>query len=136
MRLASTGVDELVGNILWRFDKRLEVMEEIALDPQGSGTVGSGKRDAYERLYRAWEMGDREAEDEAVVDLIRAETRELWSGTPGHEYLTKLYRRAVLRKTGCGSDDGRRPPELWEVLPVAEHLLTDVQGKKTVRPRT
>ena len=134
MRLASTGVDELVGNILWRFDKRLEVMEEIALDPQGSGTVGSGKRDAYERLHRAWEMGDREAEDEAVVDLIRAETRELWSGTPGHKFLTKLYRRAALRKTGCGSDDGRRPPELWEVLPVAEHLLTDVQGKKRFAP--
>ena len=40
MRLASTGVDELVGNVLWRFDKRLEVMEEIALDPQGSGDRG------------------------------------------------------------------------------------------------
>ena len=103
MRLASTGVDELVGNVRWLFDKRLEVMEEVALDPQGSGTVGSGKRDAYDRLHRAWEMGDKEVEDEAVVDHIRAETREQWSGTLELKLLTKLYRRVALRKTGCGS---------------------------------
>ena len=33
VRLLSTGVDELVGNVLWRFYKRLEVMEDIAPDP-------------------------------------------------------------------------------------------------------
>ena len=134
MRLASTGVDELVGNVRWLFDKRLEVMEEVALDPQGSGTVGSGKRDAYDRLHRAWEMGDKEVEDEAVVDLIRAETRELWSGTPELKLLTKLYRRVALRKTRCGSADSRRRPDLWEGLPVARRLLADVQGKKRFAP--
>ena len=37
MRLLSTGVDELVGNVLWRFYKRLEVMEDIAPDPWDPG---------------------------------------------------------------------------------------------------
>ena len=55
-----------------------------------SGTVGSDKRDASERLHRAREMGDREAEREAVVDHIRAETREQWSGTPELQLLTEL----------------------------------------------
>ena len=134
MRLASTGVDELVGNVRWLFDKRLEVMEEVALDPQGSGTVGSGKRDAYDRLHRAWEMGDKEVEDEAVVDHIRAETREQWSGTLELKLLTKLYRRVALRKTGCGSADRRRRPYRSKGLRVARRLLTDVQGKKRFDP--
>ena len=132
--MASTGVDELVGNVLWRFDKRLEVMEEIALDPQGSGTGGPSLMDGKIRLHRASKRGDREAEDEAVVDLIRAETRELWSGTPELKLLTKLYRRAALRKTRCGSADSRRRPDLWEGLPVARRLLADVQGKKRFDP--
>ena len=99
--------------------------------------MGSGKRAAYERLYRAWEMGDREAEDEAVVDLIRAETRELWSGTPELKLLTELYRRAALRKRrkkGCESADSRRRPDRPEGLRVARRLLTDVQGKKRFDP--
>ena len=134
MRLASTGVDELVGNVLWRFDKRLQAIEEFALDPQGFGTGGPGIVDAKIRLNQASMRGDRGAEDEAVVDLIRAETREQWAGTPGLENLTKLYRRAALRKTGCGSRDGRRPPDLREVLPVARRLLAEVQGKGRLAP--
>ena len=130
------GVGELVGNVLWRFDKRLEVMEEIALDPQGAGTGEPSLMDAKIRLHRASKRGDRKAEDEAVVDLIRAETRELWSGTPELKLLTELYRRAALwkrRKKGCESDKRRRP-DLPEGLRVARRLLTDVQGKKRFDP--
>ncbi len=134
MRLLSTGVAELVPNVLWVVEKRLQVIEEIAPDPQGSGTGGPDKRDANERLRLAWEMGDREAEDEAVVDRIRAETREQWPDTPECRLLADLYLRAAKREEGRGSADGRRRPDLWEGLRVARRLLTEVQGKKRFDP--
>ena len=126
MSLLQTGEAEAASYLLWVVDKRLQAIEEFAQDPQVSGAVGPSLMDAKVRLHRAREMGDREAEREAVVDLIRAETRELWSGTSELRLLTALYRRAALRKRRkkrCGLADKRRPPSDSEGLRVARRLL-------------
>ena len=77
--LLQTGVAEAASYLRWVVDKRLQAIEEFALDPQRFGTGGPGIVDAKTRLHRASMRGDREAEREAVEDHIRAETRELWS---------------------------------------------------------
>ena len=76
MRLASTGLSDLVPNIHWLTAKRIQALEEVVLDSHASGSGPPDKREAKERVRRAWEMDDGEAEDEAIVDLIRAEMRE------------------------------------------------------------
>ncbi len=81
MGLLQTGEAEAASYLRWVVDKRLQAIEEFALDPQGFGTGGPEIKDAKTRLHRASLRGDREAEREAVVDHIRAETRDLWSGT-------------------------------------------------------
>ena len=126
LRTLSTCFPDLVDDILWLTEKRLQAIEEVALDPQGSGTVGSQIQDANDRLYRARKQGDREAEDEALVDLIRAQMREWWPDFPKRQLLADMYRRADRRKEGCGSDDSRRRPSHSECLRVARCLLADV----------
>ena len=126
LRTLSTCFPDLVDDILWLTEKRLQAIEEIALDPQGSGTVGSQIQDANERLYRARERGDREAEDEALVDLIRAQMREWWPDFPERLLLADLYRRAARWKEGRGSADSRRRPSHSECLRVARCLLDDL----------
>ena len=126
LRTLSTCFPDLVDDILWLVEKRLQAIEEVALDPQSSGTVGSQLQDANECLYRAREQGDREAEDEALVDLIKAEMREWWPDFPERQLLADLYRRAARRKVGRGSDDSRRLPSHSEGLRVARCLLDDV----------
>ena len=131
MSLLQTGEAEAASYLLWVVDKRLQAIEEFAQDPQVSGAVGPSLMDAKVRLHRAREMGDREAEREAVVDLIRAETRELWSGTSELRLLTALYERAALRKRRkkrCELADGRRPPSHREGLRVARRLLARAQA--------
>ena len=126
LRTLSTRIPDLVDDIVWLTEKRLQAIEEVALDPQGSGTVESQIQDANERLYWAREQGDREAEDEAIVDLIKAEMREWWPDFPARQLLADLYRRAAWREEGRGSADGRRRPSHPEGLRVARWLLDDI----------
>ncbi len=78
MSLLRTGEAEAASHLRWVVDKRLQAIEEYALDPQGFGTGGPGVMDAETRLHRASMRGDREVEREAIVDHIRAKTIELW----------------------------------------------------------
>ena len=114
MSLLQTGVAEAASYLRWVVDKRLQAIEEFALDPQGFGIGCPGIVDAKTRLHLASLRGDKEAEREAIVDLIRAETRELWSGTSELKLLTVLYRRADRRKRRKRRNelaDSRRPTE-------------------------
>ena len=43
------------------------------------------------------ELGDRKAEDEAIVDLIRAQMWQWWPDLPERQLLVDLYRRAAQR---------------------------------------
>ena len=49
-RLASTGVAELADNVLWLIERRLQVLEEVALDPEGSATGGIQRRGSLRAL--------------------------------------------------------------------------------------
>ena len=131
MSLLQTGVAEAASYLRWVVDKRLQAIEEFALDPQGFGIGCPGIVDAKTRLHRASLRGDREAEREAVVDLIRAETRELWSGTSELKLLTVLYRRAdqrIRRKRRFETTYSRRRPSHREGLCVARRLLARAQA--------
>ena len=123
MRLASTGLAELVPNVLWLIEKRLQVLEEVVLDSHASGSGRPDKLEAKERVLRACEMDDGEAEDEAIVDLIRAEMREWWPDFPERRLLTDLYRRAAKED----SADSSRGPTREEGERVARCLLAEVR---------
>ena len=47
MRLASTGLSELVPNVLWLIEKRLQVLEEIVLGGLGI----SMQKDLFRAMY-------------------------------------------------------------------------------------
>ena len=137
--LLQTGVAGAASYLRWVVDKRLQAIEEFALDPQGFGIGCPGIVDAKTRQHRASLRGDREGEREAIADLIRAETRELWSGTRELRLLTELYRRAdrrKRRKRRFESTYSRRPFDpVYESLEVTEalvlHWLYDSKGSKT-----
>ena len=137
MSLLQTGEAEAASFLRWVVDKRLQAIEEFALDPQGFGTGGPGIVDAKTRLHRASLRGDREAEREAVVDHIRAATRELWSGTRELQLLTELYRRAdrrKRRKRRLETIYSRRPPSHSEGLRVARRLLARDRSTRPFDP--
>ena len=126
LRTLSTCFPDLVDDIPWVIEKRLQAIEEVALDPEGSGTVESQIQDASERLYRAWKQRDWEAQNEALLDLTRAQMREWWPRFPAGQLLADLYRRADRRKEGRGSADSGRHPSHPGCLRVARCLLADV----------
>ena len=123
MRLESTGLSDLVPNVLWLIKKRIQIFEEVVLDSHASGSGGPDIREATERMHRACEMNDREAEDEAIVDLIRAEMKEWWPDFPERRLLTDLYRRAAKED----SADSSRGPSREEGCRVARWLLAEVR---------
>ena len=129
MRLTATGVTELAAELSRDVERRVQVIGELARDPQGAGAGGPSMQDAIEGLERASDQRDREAEDEATIDLIRAEMREWWPNFPARPLLEDLYRRADLRKVETGSDNSRRLPDRSEGFKVATHLLAQVEGK-------
>ncbi len=129
MRLTATGITKLAAYLHRLTDTRVQVIGELARDPKGAGAGGPSMQDALDRLERAKELGDREAEDEAELNLVRAEMRGWWPDFPARCLLEDLYRRADRRKAGRGSDDSRRRPDRSEGIKVATHLLAEVQGK-------
>ena len=129
MRLTATGITEMAAELSRDVERRVQVIGELARDPQGAGAGGPSMQDAIERRERAQELGHREAEDEAELNLVRAEMRGWWPDFPERQLLEGLYRRADLRKAETGSDDSRRLPDRSEGLSVATHLLAQVEGK-------
>ena len=127
MRLLPEEVAELAPNIRWIIERRLQLIKKVARGPQDSGTGAPGKEEAMERIRRAVERRDREAEEEAVEDYMRAEMREWWQDFPERQLLTRLYRRDARRRAGHGSPDSRRRPSYTEGLRVARELLVDIQ---------
>ena len=126
MRLLPEGFHEVGPNLRWGIEWRLRLIEEVASTPQSSGIGGPGMEEGMERIRRAQERRDRKAEDEAMVDYMRAEVREWWQDFPERQLLTGLYRRAALERERRGSTDSGRPPDLEEGLRVARALLADI----------
>ncbi len=134
MRLLSTGVAEQARNARWLIEKRLQVIEELASNPQATANPGPSEREAHGRLHRAESLGDRKAEDEVIVDLIRAQMWQWWPDLPERQLLVDLYRRAAQRNARRGSADSRRRPTHTEGLRVAKAFLTGVQGRSGLGP--
>lgn len=127
MRLLSTGVAELESNVRWLMEQRVQVVGEVALETPSPGSAGPSDEDANKRIRFAMVRKDREAEDKAIVDVIRAETRQWWQDFPERQLLTELYRRAARCREGTGSSDSSRPPSHPEGVRVARALLADVR---------
>ena len=79
-------------------------------------------------MRQAVEARDKQAEDEAIVDYLRADMREWWQDFPEQKLLTSLYRRAASRRAVSGSLDSRRRPSHEEGLRVAKALLVDFRN--------
>ena len=126
MRMRPEGSAEADANIRWGVGRRLQLFEEVVCGPQDSGAGAPSMEEAMERIRRAVERRDRKAEDEAVVDYMRAELWDLWQDYPERRLLTDLYQRASRRQEGRGSPDSRRLPSRQEGLRVARGLLADI----------
>ena len=100
MRLLPEGFHEVGPNLRWGIERRLRLIEEVASTPQSSGSGGPGLKEGMEAIRRAQKRRDGKAEDEAIVDYMRAEVREWWQDFPERQLLTGLYRRAALREGG------------------------------------
>ena len=125
LKLLPKVVADVIPIIRWGIEIRLQLIEEVACGSQASGTGAPGKEDAMKRILRS--LGtDWKAEEEDVVDYMRAEVREWWQDFPERQLLTSLYRRAALRRAECGSPDSRRRPDHQEGLRIATPLLADI----------
>ena len=112
MRLLPEGIDEMSATYRWGVEWRLRIIEEVICAPPTSGTGGPGIEELMERARPAARRGDREAEDAAFVDGMRAEVRDGWKDFREHRLLADLYRRTALRRESGRSrdDDDRRFP--------------------------
>ena len=82
-----------------------------------------------ERVHRAVELEDREAEDEAILGGMRVQTREKWQDFPELELLGDHSRRAALRKAGRGSPGATDIPTHEEGLRLARAVLAHAPGR-------
>ena len=111
------------GNI----DRYLDLIEEVACDPQVYGTDAPDKEEAAKRILQS--LGtDWKASEEAIVDRMRAEFRERWRDVPEpkRRLLAVLYQRAAVRRPGQRSTDSSRKPSRDDCLTVAKPLLAHI----------
>ena len=126
MRLLPEGIAELDPNIRWDIATRLQLIEDVVLGPQDSGIGTPTKEEAKDRMRRAVEARDKKAEDEAIMDYMRAEVMAWLQDFPERQLLTDLYQRAARWRAATGSLDSRRRPSYEEGLRVAKGLLVDL----------
>ena len=134
MRLIPESAAEFGSNIPWIMEKRLEIIEEIALGSQTSGRDAPDMDEAWERMWEAVGRRDQEAEDEAFVDHTRAEVWEWWQGFSERPLLTDLYWRAGRREAKSGSLDSRRRPSHSQGVRIARALFADISDKGRLDP--
>ena len=116
---------DVVPIIRWTIEVRLQLIAELACGLQASGTIAPGKEQAMKGILQS--LGtDWKADQEAIVDYLRAEGWEWWQDFPERQLLTDLYRRTALRRAESGSPDSRRRPDHQEGLRIATPLLADI----------
>ena len=128
MRLLTERVPELNPNLRWDIATRLQLIEDVVLGPQDSGIGTPTMEEATDRMRRAVEARDKKAEDEAIMDYMRAEVMAWWQDFPERQLLTDLYQRAARWRAATGSLDSRRRPSYEEGLRVAKGLLVGRTG--------
>ena len=130
MRLIPESAAEFGSNIRWSMEKLFRLIKELPPHPQVSGTGAPVVEEAMERIERAVERRDREAEDEAIEDCMRAQVSELLQGFPQRQRLSDLLERTARREEGRGSPDSRRRPSRSEILELARLMLADIGDTK------
>ena len=129
MRSLPTSIKEYEDNVRWVFHNYMELIEEIVCDPSAFGTGGPDVEEVMERVQRAVEIGDGEAEDEAILEGMKVQTRELWGDFPERELLGEHFKRAALRRAGLGSSGATDPPSEEEALRLAGAMLAHLPGR-------
>ena len=125
---------DLDANNRWVIDKLMDLTEEVVCGSWDSELDSPGTEESMRRVQMAVERGDGKAEEEAIVEGIRADLRNWLRKFPERELLTRLFLRAVRRREKSGSPDSRRLPRRSEALPLATALLSDVQGRARLDP--
>ena len=111
MRSLPTSIKEYEDNVRWVFHNYMELIEEIVCDPSAFGTGGPDVEEVIERVQQAVELGDGEAEDKAILEGMKVQTRELWGDFPERELLGEHFRRAALRRAGTRLFRRHRPSQ-------------------------
>ena len=79
---------DVVPIIRWTIEVRLQLIAEVACGLQASGTIAPGKEQAMKRILQS--LGtDWKADQEAIVDYLRAEVWEWWQDFPERQLLTE-----------------------------------------------
>ncbi len=118
----SADVDSI---ILWSIQTRLPLVREIARNCQESRTGKSGKVEALSDVLQ-FVGSDLKADEDTIVDCMRAEVWEWWRSFPEDDLLTQLYHRTKERKKKSASKDDQRFPTHSEGLRVARPMLADI----------
>ena len=126
MRLFPEEISEVDPNFRWGVALRMQMLEELASDPQGFKARAPEMEESWQRAWRAVRRRNRKAEDAALVDRTRAELWKWWKGFSECRLFTELYRRAALREAASGSLDRRRRPSRDEGLRLAAAMLVDL----------
>ena len=127
MRLIPGGPADLTPNFRWAIELRLRLVREFATGTPASGNGAPGMEEAKEDIHRAVERRDREAEERAIEDRMRAELRDWWRKFREKGLLSTLYGRVALREAGCRPCDRCRLPSPKEGRRVAKALLAGVE---------
>ena len=129
MRSWPTSVGELDDNVRWAIDSYLKTIEEFARDPSAFGTAGLSTEEVNGRIGLAVERMNKQAEEEAILDGMRVQTRELWQDFPELELLGNHFRRAALRNAARGFPDTTDPPTEEEGLRLARAVVARLPGR-------
>ena len=80
MRLFPEDISEVDPNLRWGAALRMQMLQELASDPQGFEARAPEMEESWKRGWRAVRRRNRKAEDAALVDRTRAELWKWWQG--------------------------------------------------------
>ena len=129
MRALPTSIEEYEDNVRWVFHYYMEFIEEFVCDPSAFGTGGPEVEEVVERVQQAAELGDGEAEDKAILEGMKVQTRELWGDFPERELLGEHFRRAALRRGGLAATGTTGPPSDEDAERLAGAMLAHLPGR-------
>ena len=145
MKLLPEGITELDPNLRWTIKMHLRILEEAAREPRGSGTGELTLQETQRRMGDAVVGWDWKAEEAAIVDNLQVHIREWLRDFAERQLLSRLYKRAALRRENTkraalrrentGTPDSMRPPSHTEGLRLARALLVGLRPSGSIGHR-
>ena len=93
--LLPQGVADVDPILRWFIELRVQLIEEAACGPQASGTGAPGMEEGRERILRSLGM-DWKADEQAIVDHMRAEVRKWWQNFPERQLTASAVASSVV----------------------------------------